>query len=472
VVSSTGIPPTVVAIVGPSVGHRSGVEQFGLSETAPWRLAKRGVSLDSVVVTKISDGSVVSSADYTLTPTSSPSSNSNYYVDVALAGSSSLPDPTPVFLAFDYTDPDFYNPQSFDNFEDIRDSYGEPLNLTPPTVGQGNYHPVSSPLSLAAKVALENGASSLVLCATTPPASSATTTSQISAARKSALAAAYAKLSGNFGVNVVVPVTDQVVDGDAAGVGADLRQHVDTTSADGYFRVGILGFDPAITTAPDTLAGTGNFRSRRLVLAYAAPGGMAYYNGISNQSMALGHQYLAAAYAGRLAAVQVQKALTREVVRSFSGVVGTPLSSSTKNTYAAAGVALVETNRLLQTVCRHGVTTDISDGDAGRELSVVRSHDALVSLIDSGVETAGLIGQPVDTNTPLNIKGVVAGLLEHAQLTGVVVSYDGLQVRQQSLTPTVVEVRFSYQPPYPTNYILVSLSVNVATGETTTTNAA
>jgi len=447
------------------------VEQFGLSEGTPWRLAKKGIDLDSVVVTKISDGSVVSSADYTLTPTSSPSSGPDYYVDVALAGSSSLTDPTPVFLAYDYTDPDFYAPASFDSFDSVRDAYGEPLNLVPPTAGQGDYQAVGSPLSLAAKVAYENGATTLVLCATTPPGSGATTSSQISAARKTALAAAYAKLSGDFGVNVVVPVTHQIVDGDAAGVGVDLQHHVDTSSADGYFRVGILGFDPAITTSPDTLASTGNFRSQRVVLAYAAPGGMSYYNGISNQSMALGHEYLAAAYAGRLAAVQVQKALTREVVRSFNGIVGTPLSTSTKNTYAQAGVALVEANRLLQIVCRHGVTTDIASGDAGRELSIVRSHDALVALIDTGVETAGLVGQPIDTNTPLNIKGVVAGLLEHAQLTGIIVSYNSLQVRQQSLTPTVVEVRFAYLPPYPTNYIVVSLSVDVATGETTASAA-
>lgn len=463
-VGSTGLPPTVVALVGPAVGHRHGVEQFTLA-TVAWRLAQRGVALASVAITRVDTGAVVAPTDYTLTPTSSPSASSDYYVDVVRAGGGSLSGDTPVFIAYDYTDPTYYDPRSFANFEDVKDFYGEPLNLTPPTVGQSGYQAVLSPLSLAAKISFENGAGELVLCATTPPPSSATTLSAVSAARRTALVAGYAKLTSNYDVNVVVPVTDGVADGDATGVGGDLQTHVNTAAAASFFRVGVLGLDPTITIAPDVLANTGSFRSSRLVLAYAAPGGLSYFNGLANQSLALGHQYLAAALGGRLAALPVQKALTREVVRSFSGIVGTPLSLSTKNQYSAAGVSVAEPNRLAQIVVRHGVTTD-SSSLITRELSVVRARDALVSLIELGVESAALIGQPIDVNTPLNVKGVVAGLLEHAKITGAIVDYTGLQVRQRSTDPSVIEVKFGYLPPYPTNYIVVTFAINVVTGDT------
>ncbi len=57
-------------------------------------------------------------------------------------------------------------------------------------------------------------------------------------------------------------------------------------------------------------------------------------------------------------------------------------------------------------------------------------------------------------------------MLEHAVLTGTIVAYTGLAVRQRSLDPTVIEVKFSYLPAYPLNYIVISFSVNVATGAT------
>lgn len=464
-VASTGLPPTVVAIVGPSVDHRHSVEQFTLA-TAGYRLAQRGIALASVVVTKVSDGSTVSALDYTLTPTSSPTSSSNYYVDITRAGGGSLSSDTPVFIEYDYTDPDYYEPRRYSSYEDVKDAYGEPLNLTPPSVGQSDYVAVTSPLSLAAQIAFENGAGELVLCATTPPPNTATTTSAISGARRTALSAAYAKVSSDYDVTVIVPITDEIIDGDAAGVGVDLLAHLNSSAAGGYYRVGVLGLPPAITIAPDTLVNTGGFRSSRLVLAYAAPGGMSYFHSASSQSISLGHQYLAAAYAGRLSAVPVQKALTREIVRSFSGIIGTPLSRSTKDQYSAMGVAVAEPDRLGRVVVRHGLTTDTSSLEVS-ELSLVRSKDALVTLLDVGVDNSALLGQPIDENTPLLVKGVIAGLLEHAKISGVIVDYTDLQVRQQSTNPSVIEAKFAYMPPYPTNYILVSFTISVVTGDTT-----
>jgi hypothetical protein len=190
------------------------------------------------------------------------------------------------------------------------------------------------------------------------------------------------------------------------------------------------------------------------------------YNGPTGQSITLGHQYLAAAYAGRMAALPVQKALTREVLRSFAGIIGTPLSNSLKNQYAAAGVAITETSRLGQLIVRHGVSTDPSDLNT-QEMSLTRARDSLVVLCQLGIDNAGLVGQPITAETPTTIKSVVAGLLEHAKLVGLFLDYTDLQVRQLSTNPSVIQVRFGYSPSYPLNYIVVTFSINVTSGETT-----
>jgi hypothetical protein len=466
-VAASGVPATLVAIVGPSLGTRHSVEQFTLA-TVAWRLAKKGVDLDTVAITLVSTGAVVAPTDYDLEPTADPDTTHDYYVDVTRAGGGTLSVDTPVFIEYDYTDPTFYDPRQFNDYEDVKDAYGEPLNLTPATIGQSDYVAITSPLSLAAKIAFENGAGTLVLVATTPPAPTDTTLSQRSAARRAALSAAYAKISANYDINVVVPITEGIVDGDAASTGVDLRSHVETASDNGYFRIGLYGLPPNITTAPDTLVTSGNFRSRRVVLAYASAAGLSYFNGAAGQSLALGNQYLAAAYAGRLAALPAQKALTREILRSFAGIIGTPLSNSLKNQYAAAGVALTEPDRIGRLVVRHGLSTDPTDLNS-REISLVRARDAMLVLVQLGVDNAGLIGQPIGADTPGTVKSVVAGLLEHAKLTGIFVDYADLQVRQRSIDPSVIEVRFGYSPAYPLNYVVITISINVATGETVET---
>lgn len=462
-VSTTGVPPTYLALVGESAGSQTNVEQISLSNTAV-RLSRQGIDAASIVVVRVDTGATVAGADYT-TVASGPLTNRDYWLDFSRQGAAATPNDTLVNVSYRYTDPAFFTPRLFSNYEDVKDAYGEPLNLTPQAYGDTSYVAVTSPLSLAAKIAFENGAGSMVLCATTPPATGDTTASQKSAARRAALAAAYAKIATDPRVSIVVPITDTILVADAAGVGVDLRAHVENASVDGFFRTAILGFDPAVTsaTAPDLLLSTGAYRTKRIKMVFAAPGGLAFYNGGANQTLSLGHQYLAAAMAGRMSALPVQKSMTMETIRSFAGVSGTPLSNALKNQYAAAGVAVVAVNRQGSLVVRQDLTTDTTNVNT-RESSVVRARDALVTLVQVGTENAGLIGQPIDADTTLSVKSVVAGLLEHAVLTGTVVATQDLSVRLRSNDPSVIEVKFSYRPAYPLNYILISFSINVTTG--------
>jgi hypothetical protein len=461
-VGSTGLPPTLVALVGPAVGYQTGSDQVSLSDDGAL-LSAKGIDLTTVVVTRGDTGAdLVANTDYDLAK-SSTSSGQDYLVTLSRHAGTSVPADAAVLVTYRYTDPSYFTPRRLDDYEDVKALYGEPLNLVSPTLGQSGYQAVTSPLSLAAKVAFENGAGELVLVPTAPPGAGATTAAARSTALRSALAAAYQRIETNHDVNVVVPLTDGLITADATGAGTELAAHVDGCAADGYYRVGVLGFDPAVTTAPDALLGTGGFRSKRLVLAYACPDGLSYYNGVASRTLALGHQYLAAAYAGRLASLPVQYGLTRQVMRSFSGLAGASPSKTTKDQYAAAGVAVTEVDRLGQLVVRHGLTSDVTSLNS-REISVVRARDSLVTLLQVGVDTSGLIGQPTTIDTLMSVKSVVAGLLEHAVLTGTVVAYSDLKVRQRSVDPSVIEVKFGWSPAYPINYIVLSFTVNVATG--------
>lgn len=452
-VASTGVPPTVVAIVGPSAGHQTNTEQIALSTTAI-RLVHQGIDTDSVVVKTVADGQVLDSSEYTLTTVPASPTDQAYYVDFERSGGATVAADSPIFVSYEFTNPSFFDPKTFSNYEDVKDSYGQPVNLVAQQAGDTNYQAVLSPLSLAAKIAFENGAGQVLLVATEP----ATTSS----GRRTNLKAALDKIATDWSVNVIVPLTDGIASGESVGTGQDIRAHVETASNDGHLRIAVVGFDPNVITAPDTAVSS--WGSKRVMQAYANDGGMQFYNGGTNQTVTVGHQYLAAAYAGRMAALPVQKSLTREVLRSFTGIAGTPLTNALKNQYAAAGVALSEVNRFGQLVVRHGVTTDPTNVNT-REAAVVRARDALVTMVQTGTETAGLIGDPIDVNTPLSVKSVVAGLLEYAKTSGVVVDYTDLKVRQRSTEPSVIEVKFAYKPAYPLNYIVISFSINVATGE-------
>lgn len=467
-VATGGIPPTLVGIAGPARGYQTYTEQIALTEDPEVRLAKQGIVLDSIVLTVVATGATVEETDYTATPSVAVTSANDHYVDIVRANDAEVDDGTAVFVAYQYTVPDYFDPKRFSNYEDVKDIYGEPLNLAVLTPGDTSYEYVTSPLSLAAKIAFDNGASEVYLVAATPPGSGAVTDAQKSTARQAALAAAYAKTATIPQIDLMVGITHGIATADANLALTDLRGHLTDCIENGVMRFGITGFDPAVTTAPDSMIAAANAEDRRLMLAYAGPSGLLMYSGSANSTFPVGHSYLAAAYAGRMAALPVQQAITKQTIVSFSGLAGTPMSNSLKNQYAAAGVALVEVDRLGRLVVRHGVTTDTTNVNT-KEASVVRAKDKMVTLLQEGSAESDLIGLPLDEVTLLSVKSTVQGMLEFVVSEGVIVSYNGLAIRQISADPSVVEVKFAYRPAYPLNYIVISFSIDMSTGETTLT---
>lgn len=469
VVATTGVPLTVVAIVGPARGFQTNVEQVPLSDDGV-RLSKKGIDFATLVLTVVSDRSAVDPGDYSHAKVDD-GGGQDYFTTITRANDADTDDNTSVFVSYNYVDPEYFSPKFVEGFEDVKDLYGEPLNLTPMSLGDSTYKFIESPLALAAKVAFENGASELVLCATTPPLTGHTTDAAISTDNRAALAAAYAKLATLPTVNVVVSVTEGIVTGDAPGVITDLSVYLANTADDGFFQFGMIGFPTTVTTSPDTILSTSGVHDKRVMLAFAGPGGVTIYSGTNNTTFSVNHAYLAAAYAGKMASLPVQQSLTKQPLSSFAGLGGTPLSNTLKNTYASLGVAISEIDRLGRLVVRHAVTTDMSSVNT-RESAVVRGRDALVTMLQDGTTSSTLIGLPVDDDLLLTVKSIISGIMETAVSTGTINSYTDLAVRQTSTDPTVVEVKFAYKPAYPLNYIVISFSIDMSTGTTDLTTAA
>lgn len=451
-VSVVGTRPTVVAIVGPSVGYRVNTEAVVLTGTTPVSLAKVGINGPTSTV----GGFQVAAADgtlYTNTTDFVVADGGGGLTTIARPSSgSAIGTGSTVYVTYRYADDDYHAPLYAQDYDDVREAFGDAVNLA---TGE-----ITSPLSLAAKVAFENGAGRLVLVATEDTADAAT---------RDGLSDALDKLGALNDVNIVVPLpvgltADTGSAGDVENVANDLRLHVETQSGMSQFRMGIIGFETSVTRAPESMVAT--FRSPRVVMAW--PNRLSYYNGPTNSMIEVGGYYLAAAYAGRLASQAVQMPLTKKPIRGFAGMPASMVSSmnvANKNTWSAAGIAVTEIGRDGAMTVRHGTTTQ-RDSIDHREISVVRAKDSLVDLLQTTMDRSGLIGSPITDETMGLVKSVVTGVLETAVNLGTVFSYANVKVRQQPGDPSIIEVKFQYQPAYPINYILVVFSVNTITGET------
>lgn len=464
-VTVTGLPTPLVTIIGPSQGYQAVSEQ-GILGSVPVTLGQRGIAQTSVTVKRLDTGVTLASTEFVLT-TSGDLPSGNYFTSIVIAPAALTPLGTSILTSYQYVDPNFYAPKVFSDFDDVKAAYGEPLNLVPPAPGASSYSSIVSPLSLAAKIAFQEGASAVLLVATTPPPLTATTAAAISASNRAALLVGYSKVEQNYSAGVIVPLTDTIITADAGGVGADLRTHLDNTSANGFPRTGMLGFEAAVTTIPPLLLSTGGFSDKRIMFHYCAPGGMAFYSSAISRYLALGHQYLAVAAGAVLVSGPPQRSLTAQGFTSFSGFSGAALATRDKNTYAAAGICITEVDRTGAIVVRHGVTTDPTSINT-QEVSVVRGRDVMVELILNAIRQAKFIGSPLTSSTVVALKSVVSGALEYSVSSQAVLGYNNLKIRQRSTNPSIMEVSFGYAPIYPLNYIVLSFGIDLSAGSITT----
>lgn len=457
IVSIVGAAPTVVAIVGPSVGYRTFSETIVLNGTEETELAKRGIDTMTVEVTQPDGTAFNVGTDYDIEAHSGDDENINTNRDntytIAAVDGGDIEDGQQVRVSYAYTDLAYFDPLRVSDYDDAKDAFGQPINTA---TGE-----ITSPLTLAAKFALDNGAQNVILVPTD-------SSSQV--VERSELVDAMARLETVYDLSVVVPLPvgitgQQLSPGDTLGVGTDLANHCEQLSNDSYYRTGVIGYETSVTVEPVTIASAIN--SDRVMLAW--PNQMTWFNSFLNQSQTVAGYYLAAAFAGRMVSKPVQDALTKTDIRSFAGIpaaVFQTMNKATKDTWSAGGVAVAELTRQQIIVCRHGVSTNGSSLIT-REISITRAKDTMMRVIQDTLDASQMVGKAIDSTTPLRVKGIVQGVLETMVTQGVIFSYVDLKARQVPDSPVVIEVKFRYKPSYPLNYILISFSIDTSDGTTT-----
>lgn len=481
-IQQVGIDPTIICLIGNGVGYHTFSETVSFASSTSAVLTQKGINAASIVVTGyITDPNASGQSiphtfvkdqgstthDYSIVTDTTPGVDKSITTIAKSSGSAIESGYPEVTVTYQYTDQNYHALNFFEDFASFQETYGPALD---PATGN-----LVSPLTMAAQVAIQNGATRLYAIAL--DATQGTVANQF--------AQAYQLLHGsNNSANVVVPLWDGVTSVSAlSGMLATFNAALLADANNRALRVGIVGFDEdvvATTTDIQTLA-TG-VNSKRVVIAW--PSQLNYYNGYTNTTSTLSGFYLAAAYAGVLARQDPQMPLTRKYLQGFSGMpaaVQRALTGTDKNKLASSGIAVTEVARNGGLVVRHGLTTAYAGGVLTREISLVRSQDALFNLLEDTFQSSGLIGIPIDQNTALSVKSIASGVLEQAknsgtqQSAGIIVDYSGLAVREQvspSGDPTVIEVKFAYKPAWPLNYILVNFTVDTTSGATDlTTNA-
>lgn len=458
--SQVGIAPSVIAIVGPSLGYRVNTEAVVLSGSDLVRLAKLGIIEDSITITKSDGTAAVVDDDYEVTIGAGADSGTDLDnpTDINRASGTTIGDGETVVVSYHYTDAAYFEPLRVTNNDQVASSFGSPLDRT---TGE-----IISPLSFAAKFAFDNGASRVVLLATPGDAASVTVED---------LAAGYTKLLAETDVTIVVPLPVGIVGtdntpGDVPTVCTNLVAAITEALADGIGRIGVLGFETTTTMNPVDIAA--ECSNERVVLTH--PNRMNYYNTFLSSTVEVAGYYHAAAWGGRLASLAVQMPMTRKPIRGFTGIAGAVLSSMSKTTkdgWSRGGVSVTEPSDQKGLVCRHGISTNTTDLFT-REVSIIRAKDAMIRSIRSNLEGANLIGTPIVAETPILLRAQIVGSLEMMVSQDVIVSYSGVTVQQVSIDPSVMEVRFQYRPAYPLNYIDIVFSIDTTTGNVTDVQAA
>ena len=431
VVSDMSTAQTVVALIGEAVGYQIITEEMQLT-SAQWASGSTsGASVTGMSVISVTSGTAISSGSST---SGYVAQVTNGYINVKPAVDGFL-EGERIWVTYRYVSSGYYQVQSFTDYDDIRTMYGEPW-----TSGG-----INSNVSLAAWLAMTNGAKEIMICAV----------------QTSAVADYEAALNllTNEEANVVIPVTGN------SSVHSSVQNHVDGQSLLNHERIAIVGRDSSSTaiTTKTLQQAAASFNDSRVILV--SPASINIFNRESNAVLEVGSQYVAAALSGMLAARAVQIPLTRKRIYGFDSMAEKRTETDKVNE-GRSGVLCYEDYKGIIRI-RHSVTTKQNANDNTREVNVIRAKDWMMTSLRENVDV--MIGEIITDDTIQNLKTLVAGTLERLKANSAINAYANLKARQPSDRPTVIEVKFEVKPTYGLNYILIGFSINTQTGSITQT---
>jgi len=467
--------PRAVGLVGTTVGYRTYIETIKIeadtvANTTPApsaTLAKAGINLATLKVFNLDTGTEYTlGTHYTVVATSgsvSGSSTAKYFIRrVVPTPANGISQLQSVRISYQYTDPAYYAPTSFYDYSDVVAAYGDPYKVNNTDLG----YEIQSELTLGAKFAFLNGASSVV-CAAVNKAGEIATSGEYNTA--------LAQLEDEPTVAVVVPCN-----GNIPALHSLVKQHVTKQSESRFERRAIVGVDGSTSTVPHTqrliyASGEGvGILDRRVALV--SPSAFVHFSDELNKYINLGGQFMAASLAGMTVKMSFAQPLTHKNITGWTGISDGDIAdysatNSTKSrdskmsTESNNGLCVIETTRRRAIRVRHGVSTAIQGGLLAREWSITGQEDALVYRLRDYLDDANLIGQPIYNYTLVNVKASAEAALQSLIRDGLLVDYTGLAVRQLLTNPDVLEISFGWKPAFPLNYIVLTFSVSLSSGD-------
>jgi len=479
-------------------------------------------------------------------------------------GTPEIPAESYAYVTYTYTPKDFWTPQKFDNMSDVESKFGTKYNTSKTAI--------NSPLSFAAQLAFENGASNVIIQPLFYSADSGVTKAEPTSSQVGDVNTTWnptlTSLRDQEGIGIIVPVIGQT--------SAVTYCTADTNQANGVYSTGtitqtgtsvtgsgtafttamggktlvyadgttdVIATSPAITGTSFSVSGTktistgqsykiltseindatvvsifqafqdhvdyqqkyndqymvvicGEDGTDTTILSYAARttiqshavalqsryvdetaisryaedvvllGASKFKRPLpsGNNKLALGGQYAAAGVAGMLASRKISSTLTRKNLVGFSDLVEN-LSRQNKTEDSSRGLFVIEQNGYVLQV-RHALTLNTISVDKS-ELSVVRAKQKVINSLRLTVDEQ-VIGRVVaDNNAPLIVASAIGGSLSTMVDDGDIVAFSDVQAKILSYSPTTIEVRFSYRPAFPVNYINIRFSIDLTSGSLT-----
>ena len=448
--------PTAVALVGDSVGFRRYIESFTVdpdtSITTPAinrTLAQKGLDTDTVIVVNADTGqNYVVDTDYTIVrisvgPDAEVETRDDLYAISRVIDGGHIEAGDHLQVSYQYTDPTYYDPYIFYDYDDVRAAYGEPFN----TISGA----VQSELTLGAKFAFLNGAFQIICVAVDAAIPGSPTPDEYGEALD--------KLVDQALVAIVVPCTGN------QELHEKVRQHVTVQSANRFERRAIVAVDGTVVPVSTSQRATDAQEITEQRVMMISPDKFSYYSPELNNAIELGGQFMAATLAGQTVSRSFAQPLTHKVLTGWKGI-GRQQTEGEKNLETQNGLCVIEKTRRQLIRIRHGVTTDPADM-LHREWSIIGQQDAMVYRIRDYLENANLIGQPIYPFTLVNVKSSAEAGLQSLIRDGLLVDYTGLKVRQLLTNPDVIEVSYGWLPAFPLNYIVVRFGVSLTSGDVT-----
>lgn len=481
--SSSLAAPAVPCLVGVAQGFQTRTDQFVLSGTSATTLPGLPDNAKLQNVTSVVDafdpskGAIdgsgyVATSDFTV---SAANATITRKADGAIA------DGTVVNVTYAFVPDNYYEAIRLYDLASIEARFGPALTSD----GQG----IHSPLSYAAAIAFENGASDIVL----QPLFTLTTPADPSSVRKqptptdvsapATWSTTLQALRSNDDVNLITPVVGQsdtnVGDATLLSIFQVVQDHIRYMQTQDQFIIAVFGED---RSASNSVATAATLRSHATTLkgrygglvaeqtVLLSPAKFSKSLPTAGTSIVIGGQYAAAALMGAVASRAVSSSLTRKYLSGLNSILD-PRGLQDKNTDAASGLLVLE-QKGQNIQVRHAITLDDSSS-ARQELSVVRAKHRMIESLRDTVDSQ-IVGQIVaDDQAVGKVETTITSVLSRLRQVGDIVDYANVSARLLTNEPTTIEVKFSYRPAFPINYVNIAFSIDLNTGavSTTTTTA-